>query len=214
MKIRRRYALVLGICLVYSLAAHSGEEPGPELKTASVAAFKNGLAFVVKQGEVRLEAGVGNLEPVPDATLGSLWIAPNDAGASLDEVIARRHTISAEQNLTVLADVLLANAGKVVTIVDNTQKEYTGEIVGFRQSEKGEKSVDGSAALPNPSENSVDGNGLPSVGQPRITPEFLLLKSEGKLLALYFHNVSRVMLPADAILQQAQEVERKALHFK
>src|ERR1700733_7763492 len=212
MKIRRRYALVLGICLVYSLAAHSGEEPGPELKTASVAAFKNGLAFVVKQGEVRLEAGVGNLEPVPDATLGSLWIAPNDAGASLDEVIARRHTISAEQNLTVLADVLLANAGKVVTIVDNTQKEYTGEIVGFRQSEKGEKSVDGSAALPNPSENSFDANGLPSVR--RVAPEFLLLKTEGKILALYFRNVARVILPADAILEQWQEVERKALQFK
>jgi hypothetical protein len=214
MKIRWRYALVLGICLVYSLAAQSGEEPGPELKTASVAAFKNGLAFVVKQGEIRLEAGVGNLEPVPNATLGSLWIAPNDAGASLDEVVARRQTISAEQNLTVLADVLLANAGKVVTIIDNSQKEYTGEIVGFRPLEKGEKSVDGSAALPNPSENGLDANGLPSLGQPRIAPEFLLLRTEGKLLALYFHNVARVVLPADAILELRQEVERKALQFK
>jgi hypothetical protein len=212
--IRCRFALVLGTCLVCSLAAHSGEAPGPELKTASVAAFKNGLAFVVKQGEVHLEAGVGNLEPVPNATLGSLWIAPNDAGASLDEVVARRNLFSAQQSLTVLADVLLANPGKVVTIIDNSQKEYTGEIVGFRQAEKGEKSVDGSPSLPNPSEGSFDANGLPSVGQPRVAPEFLLLKSEGKLLALYFHNVARVILPADSILQQAHEVERKALQFK
>ena len=124
MKIPRRFALVVALCVVWSLAAHSGEAPGPELKTAAVAAFKNGLAFVVKQGDVRLEAGVGDLEPVPNATLGSLWIAPNDAGASLDQVVARRNKLSVQQNLTVLADVLLANAGKVVTVVDNNQKEY------------------------------------------------------------------------------------------
>ena len=57
-------------------------------------------------------------------------------------------------------------------------------------------------------------NGSPSVPQPRVAPEFLLLRSEGKLLALYFHNIARVILPADSILQQSQEEERKALQFK
>ncbi len=147
MKIPRRFALVVAICVVWSLAAYSGEAPNPELKTAAVAAFKNGLAFVVKQGDVRLEAGVGDLEPVPNATLGSLWIAPNDAGASLDQVVARRNRLSVQRNLTTLADVLLANAGKVVTVIDNSQKEYNGEIVGFRQTEQAEKAgSSGSAA--------------------------------------------------------------------
>ena len=136
MRIPRQFALIACTCVVWSLVAHSGEAPESELKTAAVAAFKNGLAFVVKQGDVRLEAGAGNLAPIPNATLGSLWIAPNDAGASLEEVVAHRYKVSRQQNLTALADVLLANAGKVVTIVDNNQKEYTGEIVGFRQAEK------------------------------------------------------------------------------
>jgi hypothetical protein len=52
------------------------------------------------------------------------------------------------------------------------------------------------------------------VPQPRVTPEFLLLKSDGKLFALYFHNIARVVLPPDPILQQAQEAERKGLRFK
>jgi len=73
MRVPRGFALVACTCVV-SLAAHSGEAPEAELKTAAVAAFKSGLAFVVKQGDVRLEAGVGNLSPVPNATLGSLWI--------------------------------------------------------------------------------------------------------------------------------------------
>jgi hypothetical protein len=212
MKSPHRFALVVAACVVWSLAAHSGEAPGPELKTAAVAAFKNGLAFVLKQGDVRLEAGVGTLESVPNATLGSLWIAPNDAGASLDRVVARRNKLSVQKNLTVLADVLLANAGKVVTVIDNSQKEYTGEVVGFR-TEQAEK-TDGSASLSNSTGDVFYANGLSAAPQPHVAPEFLLLKSDGKLLALYFHNIARVVLPADSVLQQSQEEERKTLQFK
>jgi hypothetical protein len=217
MKIPRRFALVACKCIVWSIAfsavafwsqsAFSGEPPETELKTTTVAAFKNGLAFVVKQGDARLEAGVGNIASVPNATLGSLWIAPNDAGASLDEIVAHRYKVSGQQSLTVLAEVLLANAGKVLTIVDNNQKEYTGEIVGFRQAA-------GSASLSNPSAENSYSNALPVLPQPRVVPEFLLLKSEGKILALYFHNIARVVLSADSMLQQTQEEERKALRFK
>ncbi|MGA3090155.1 MAG: hypothetical protein ABSD75_16200 [Terriglobales bacterium] len=214
MKIPRRFALVMATCVVGSLAAHAGEAPGPELKTATVAAFKNGLAFVVKQGYVHLEAGVGNLESVPNATLGSLWIAPNDDGASLDRVVARRSKLSVQRNLTVLADVLLANTGRVVTVVDSNQKEYTGEIVGFRRTEQAEKPGDGSASLSNPPGESFYADSPPSAPQPHIAPEFLLLKSDGKLLVLYYHNIARVTLPADSVLQQSQEEERKALQFK
>ncbi|MGA2922123.1 MAG: hypothetical protein ABSE28_13505 [Candidatus Sulfotelmatobacter sp.] len=209
MKIPRRFALVVCPCIVWSLVAYSGEAPETELRATAVAAFKNGLAFVVKQGDAHLEAGVGNLSPVPNATLGSLWIAPNDAGTSLDEVVAHRYKVPEQQNLTVLAEVLLANAGKVVTIVDNNQKEYTGEIVDFRPAEK-----PGAGSTPplNPSEIFYP-NSVPPP-QPRAMPEYLLLKSEDKLLALYFHNIARVILPADPMLQQAREEERKALRFK
>src|SRR5258708_29600924 len=109
MKTQRQFALVVALCISWSVAAYSAEAPGSELKTSAVAAFKNGLAFVMKQGDVRLEAGVGNLESVPNATLGSLWIAPNDTGALLDRLVARRNRVSVKQNLTILADVLLAN---------------------------------------------------------------------------------------------------------
>ena len=196
----RRFALFL--LLLAPLAARSGEVPDPELKPSAVAAFKNGLAFVVRQGEVRLDNGTGNLTSIPNATLGSLWIASNDAGASLDEVVAHRDQFSIPQNLTALTDVLLANAGKVVTIVDNSQKEYTGEIVGFRQPEKS----------PDAAQELATSDRI--VPQPHPTPEFLLLKSEGKLLALYFRNIARVALPADPVLQQSQQEERKALRFK
>jgi hypothetical protein len=210
MKFPRWFALVAYTCVACALAAHSGEAPETELKTTAVAAFKNGLAFVVKQGDARLEAGVGNLAPVPNATLGSLWIAPNDTGASLDEIVSRRYKISGQQNLTVLSDVLLANAGKVVTIVDNNEKEHTSEIVGFRQAERPGA---GSPSLPNASEDTVYPTAVPLVPS-HVGLEFLLLKSEGKILALYFRNIARVILPNDPILQQTQEEEHKTLRFK
>jgi hypothetical protein len=211
MRIPRRFGLLACMSMIGSLAAQSGEAPGTELKTAAVAAFKNGLAFVVKQGDVRLENGVGNLAPVPDATLGSLWIAPNDAGASMDEVVAHRYKIQEHESLTGLAEVLLANAAKTVTIIDNSQKEYTGEIVGFRQSEKSDAKL---TPRPNSGADNFSSNAVPVLPQPRVVPEFLLLKSDGKLLALYFHNIARVVLPTDAVLEQPREEERKALRFR
>jgi hypothetical protein len=209
MRVLRRAALITFACVLCSLAANSGETQQPELKATAVAAFKNGLAFVVKQGDVRLDGGVGNLEPIPNATLGSLWIAPNDAGASLEEVVARRYKVAGRQTLTAMAEVLLANAGKVVTIVDNSQKEYTGEIVGLQQQGKS-----GAEITAGSSTDSSYSNVLPVEPRPHVIPEFLLLKSDGKLLALYFHSIARVLLPADPILQQPQEEEHRALRFK
>jgi len=99
------------------------------------------------------------------------------------------------QALTRLTDVLLANTGKLLTVIDSNQKEYTGEIIGL-QTQEPLSAVEG--AMP----------------QPRPMPEFLLIKSEGKLLALNIHTVVRVVLPSDPILQQKVEEERKALRFR
>src|SRR5579863_5236764 len=96
MKISR--VLPVLVCVLGTLTAYSGEAPDAEFKTSAVAAFKNGLAFVVKQGDVRLEDGSGWIAPIPSATLGSLWITPNDAGETLDEVVAYRYKVPVEHN--------------------------------------------------------------------------------------------------------------------
>lgn len=218
MKIARWFAVILGTCVVGSLVAQPAEAPGTNLKTTAVAAFKSGLAFVVKQGNVHLDGGLGSIEPIPNATLGSLWIAPADAGATLDEVVARHNTSTVQQSLTVLADLLLANTGKVVTIVDANQKEYTGEIVGFQQNEEAQKPANSGSQVSNssliPLTGSLNSNALSPMPQLHVSPEFLLLKSEGKLMAFNFRNIVRVILPADSVLQRSQEEEHKTLQFR
>jgi len=203
MKLARALCFSMGLCLVAVLAGYPGAAPSSELKPVTVAAFKNGLAFVVRQGDVPLEDGAGKIAPIPAATLGSLWITLNDANATLDEVVAYRFKVAGQRNLTALAELLQANAGKVVTVSYGDQKEYTGEIVGVREAEPSAENAP-----------MIIGAEPASVRPQRAIPEFLLLKVEGKLLALRFGNLTRVTLPAEPVLQIPTEEERRALRFK
>lgn len=111
-------------------------------------------------------------------------------------MVARRYRVWTRQNLTALAEVLLANVGKVVTVVDNGQKEYTGEIVGFRQLDKTKKPGESSGSPSNSNAQDIGSSISPVAPLTHVPPEFLLLKFDGKLLVLYFHNIARVVLPA------------------
>lgn len=208
MRMSKPLAMFLSLCLTSSFIAYPAEAPSAEFKAVAVAAFKNGLAFVVRQGDVRLESGEGRISPIPTPTLGTLWLAPNDLGMSLDEVVAYRYKVSGQRGLMSLAGILLANAGKTVTVVYE-QKQITGEIVGFRESEMPPPDPQ-PIPFPSPGGNQVYIN--PPV--PRPAPEVLLLKTDGKLLALHVSMITQAFLPSDTTLQEKQEEERKALRFK
>lgn len=88
--------VVLILCLSLALpgvavSEEQSSSPQPLPKTVAVAAFKNGLAFVVRQGTVRLQGGAGRITPIPNATLGTLWLAPGEAGAIMDEIVSYRY---------------------------------------------------------------------------------------------------------------------------
>ena len=203
MRLLHRLCLAVGTFLATTLGVYSGVLPENTLKPVAVAAFKNGLAFVVRQGDVALEEGVGKIAPIPAATLGSLWISPNDAKATLEEVVAYRYRVAGQRNLTALADLLLANTGKVVTVRYGNQKEYTGEVVGFREPEPAEE-ISGSMTGVEPASSRI----------PNPLPEILLLKVEGKLIALRIGNLIDVTLPPDPVLRAPRDEERRALRIK
>ena len=75
MKFPRMLWLVVGTCLATSFAADSGASPDGGLKPVTVAAFKNGLAFVVRQGDLTLEDGEGRIAPIPAANLSLLTLS-------------------------------------------------------------------------------------------------------------------------------------------
>jgi hypothetical protein len=170
------------------------------LKTVAVAAFKNGLAFFVRQGNVKLESGEGKVAPIPSATLGSLWLAPNDSGASLEELVAYRYMAPSQRNADSVAEILLANPGRVITIRDNRGKEYTGKVV-----------KPGVTKPPEPPARPE----LSTAPAPRPqAPNVLIFETDGKLLAMPIHTIEAVSLPPDPALQVPLEEEKKALRFK
>ncbi len=181
---------------VAPFAAETSDSPSPLPKTVAIAAFKNGLAFVLRQGEVPLSSGVGRITPIPNATLGSLWISPNTPGSKLDEVIAYRYNVGGERTIPSLSEILRANAGKAIT-VSYQAKEYTGEVVGLRDS--GQATTEPSLAF----------SGL----APRPGEDYLLLRVEKKLLAIPLGGISMASLPDDAILREPTQQPSQALRF-
>ncbi len=202
--------LVVGL-LVFSQNAFPSSDatdlPQELPKTVAVAAFKNGLTFVVRQGSVRLQAGVGRITPIPNATLGTLWLAPGEPGASVDEVIAYHYNVSGERNLASLAEVLQANAGKTVTVTYSmNMKEYTGEIVGLSAPEP-------IAAMLAPGINTEGGAGV-AAAAPVANPQYLLMRIDKKLVALPLSSIANATLPDDTVFREKFEQQRAALRFK
>ena len=177
-------------------AAETANSPAPLPKTVAVAAFKNGLAFVLRQGEVPLSSGTGVISPIPSATLGTLWLAPATPGATLDQVIATRFNIPSVLPISSIPGILQANAGKTVTVTYQN-KDFTGEIIGLQDS-------------------APDAAGLVPVSTtPDLRPrqDYLLLKASSGLLAVPLAGISLASLPADAVLRETLDQPATALRF-
>jgi hypothetical protein len=208
MKLSRAFVLAVSSALVLSpslFSSESQEAPQDLPKTVAVAAFKNGLAFVVRQGVIRLQSGVGRITPIPNATLGTLWLAPGESGPSLDEVLAYHYNVAAQRNMVSLEEVLLANAGKNVTVTYNN-KDYTGEIVGLRDPDSNSTNA---TSTPSP-EFAANAPATP----PPAKPQYLLLRVDKKLVALPVNSISNAVLPDDTVFTEKIEQQRSALRFK
>jgi len=188
-----RFACFLLMPTLAPFAAENTDAPSPLPKTVAVAAFKNGLAFVLRQGEIPLVAGTGRLAPIPNATLGSLWLAPGSPEARLDEVVAYHYNIAGERTIASIGEILQANPGKTVTI-SYQGKEYTGEIAGLRDA----------------SEDSI------KTGQPPAdsSASYLLLRVEKRLLAFPLGGIAMASLPDDVLLHEHAEWPSQALRLK
>lgn len=200
MRALSRISLLAGILLAPCfalLAADSTDSPTPLPRTVAVAAFKNGLAFVLRQGDVPLSSATGRIAPIPNATLGSLWLSSATPGSKIDEVIAYRYTIASRQPIASIGAILQANPGKTVTITYQA-KEYTGELVGLKNSAQD-------------SDDHVQTSVIP------ISPareDYVLLRMDKRILAIPLGGISTASFPDDAILQETIENQGQALRFK
>jgi hypothetical protein len=195
-----RFACCLLMPSVVLFGAETADAPSPLPKSVAVAAFKNGLAFVVRQGEIPLSSGTGRIAPIPNATLGTLWLSSGTPESRLDEVVAYRYSTVGERVIPSMGEILRANAGKTVTVTYQ-MKEYTGQVVGLQESPAA------STQLP-----QIPGQLRDPDGGPR--EDYLLLRVDKSLKAFPIGGISMASLPEDAVLREYMERQSQALRFK
>jgi len=120
----KRLAL-LAFFLMLSVGAAS-PEPQDATRVTDAIVFKNGLAFVTRQGTLVFRDGEARVTPAPDALLGTLWIAAGER--RIDAVRASNEDAQVSSDATTIPSLLDANAGRKVSIVVH-EREYTGTLL-------------------------------------------------------------------------------------
>lgn len=111
-------SLLLSLLLTASLFA---ETP----RVTNIVIFKNGLAFVTREGNVAFTGGSARVTPVPDAMLGTFWVSAG--GRTIDEVRAVKEQMAGKAVVN-LSELIDANAGHAVTIRAN-DRDYSGTLL-------------------------------------------------------------------------------------
>jgi hypothetical protein len=172
--------------------------PDVTLRTTSVAAFKNGLGFFIRQGTARIANGQARIPFVPEASLGSMWLAPNDRGVTIEELVAYRYKLPKERSIDSLDELLQNSVGKTVTVTFN-QKDYTGEVLGFSKPE------------PPTTPSRADPYAASIV--PALPGRVLLMKVGDAVLAMDPRSVTLLSGKAMPNMTIKEDSEAKALRF-
>ena len=182
--------------LVLFLAVPVPAQAPRDLPVDEVIVFKNGLAFVSKQGRLDFRGGEARVTPVPEALLGTLWIAAGDR--AIDSVRASTETAGVESAATSIGALLDANVGRVATLLVD-DREYTGKLLAAPAAEE--------AVQPSPRHAmSVDGWN----GGPVAADRLVLLEIAGKTHVFNRASVKSVAFAAP-VLRVSMPVKQTAL---
>lgn len=112
--------------------ADNPEIPIVKTKVRTLATFKNGLAFVYRSGEAAPKNGWVQIEELPQAALGSLWIGTTKPTDRIEQTISFKTKAYDDSDVFSIGDILDANVGRNVTIFYNAGTEIrtaTGKIL-------------------------------------------------------------------------------------
>jgi len=199
------FLLCAGSCLSQTNQTYTPASlPEANLKSSSIAVFKNGLGFFVRLGSAKLASGEAVIPMIPDAALGTLWLAPNDPGTSLEELVAYRYKTAKEHKADSLQDLLRINPGKKMTITFNG-KEYAGQVLELSGGNHWDQ---------RPQPVSSNRTFMLSNVSASVPSQLLLFKTDSGVLGLNPGAVQLVSMGETPNLSFQQEEEARALRFR
>ncbi|MCJ7508466.1 MAG: hypothetical protein MUO85_07015 [candidate division Zixibacteria bacterium] len=174
-------------------------------KPKTIAVFKNGLGFFIRDGEVSLKDGWGVTEYVPNATLGSIWIGCLDKDATLEEAIAFKEEIKNEIEAISIEELLKANIGEDV-IIDLNNKIIKGKIISVPEDREIEKNETARY-------DYRSGYTYPYTQQIQPATFVIIDTKEGKV-ALNKNAISKIEFPNLQSTKIVKESKAKRIKFK
>lgn len=130
--------------LLVSLSLVAAEAPRQTTRVTGAIVFKNGLAFITREGSVPFVNGTASISPLPEAFLGTFWVQAN--GRTIDELRASKESYDTPRNAVSIADLIDANVGKAATIrVD--KRDYSGTLLAGTQHTADAQTPDGTLRI-------------------------------------------------------------------
>ncbi|MGA2540349.1 MAG: hypothetical protein ABSG78_02170 [Verrucomicrobiota bacterium] len=212
--IRRKRLLLVAVAMMAGANFSQADDKTEALpvvapKVKSLAAFKNGLAFVFKSADTPLKDGWARMDQLPPAALGTLWIGSTSKSGPVTDVIAYKEKVASDAESVSLTELLAANTGRQVSIT---------YLAGANP-----KTADGvllaAPAAHKPDENEIAPSGQPAYpsgwrpGPEPARPEIVLLRgtkaggAQSVLLALNLSSIQSVEIAGDASLHTKLEPE-------
>lgn len=210
MKTKPLITLTTIVCSVAVSAAATAESNDelpvwtPKARTLSV--FKNGLGFIIKDGQTELKDGWARTEQLPTAALGALWIGAK--GNSVSEVVAYKEMVTEETEAISQAELLAANVGRPVIlthIVGGTTRTLRGVLLSVPADRKPDE--------PGTIEVAMHSAYRPYPSAPRLAELVLLRVStngQSTIVSVNKNAIQEIELPGDATTKtkRAKEVSR------
>lgn len=94
-----------------------------DLKIKTVDVFKNGSAFFVAEGPIKLSQGTGTIGLFPQAMFGTIWLASTEKNVTVDEIKAVKEKTADKRNAGNFFELLKANVGKKVIWHTGVEKD-------------------------------------------------------------------------------------------
>lgn len=176
-------AIFLGLVAAWmpALAVSAQSSPLPRLDTkpTTVALFKNGLGFFIREGKVIPKDGWAVMTYLPSPTLGSFWMSSPDT--ALEEAVCFEEESETVMNAVSLQELLKANLGRRATLVSGDES-ITGTI----------------KAVPEDRPAQADkpvGYGMQSSPVQSDPATLVVMDTENGEVAINRNNISRINFP-------------------
>lgn len=114
--------MALAAILWLSSGVVLGQGGYPEIKSVDI--FKDGSAFFVHEGRLKVHDGRAVLSPVPDAAFGTLWIAATD-GSPIEEILTLTNREVTRRTNRTMQEMLKANVGRRIIWNRNAESKPT-----------------------------------------------------------------------------------------